>query len=124
MLPLWMNIIDPTYSLSLSTMKVFCILLFFDTVSAILVGRVINCTYDPTGITPITSQRMSCESCLCDAISLYNSSSMALNCFEHGKVCELFLNVSLVKYSLSSSSNSTCYFHANLFDTNVMDAST
>ena len=75
-------------------MKLAWVILFLDAASAILIGSLKNCTYAAPDVVPFRFNASSCESCVCDALRLYSSSFLALNCFGNGAQCELFFNYS------------------------------
>ena len=90
------------------------LLLALTTVSeALLMGKIPNCTYQPSAGSPIVFNRSSCDFCLCAASHTYNVTEIILNCFDHGLRCELFTNYSDV-YSLIPNQNSTFFFYPNL----------
>ena len=80
---------------------------------ALLIGKIPNCTYQPSTGSSIVFNRSSCDSCLCAAFHTYNLTELILNCFDNGIRCELFKNYS-DSYSMVPNQNSTFYFYPNL----------
>ena len=100
--------------LSVAAMRFLLIMLLADTVSSTIhIGSIKNCTYVPTSPPLLRFNGTQCDACLCSALLWYNSSFLAMNCYNDGQLCELFSNYSS-PFSMLSNRNSTFYFYPSL----------
>ena len=94
-------------------MQLLLVFLAVHAVSSILIGKMDNCSYTAANASTMRFNGTNCDSCVCDALLLYRSSFVALNCVGDGYQCELFVNESASSDWLLSR-NSTCYFYPEL----------
>ena len=81
--------------------------------STIHIGTMKNCTYAPTIAPLLRFNGTQCYACLCNALLWYNTSFLAMNCYNNGQLCELFSNYS-ASFSMLLNRNSTFYFYPSL----------
>ena len=94
-------------------MQLLWMLVFVDAVSSMLIGSLENYTYAAPNAVPLRFNGSSCQSCLCDALRLYNASFLALNCYKNEGQCELFFNYSH-SYNMKYKENTTFLFYPSL----------
>ena len=101
-----------SFSPSLAAMELLMLLLIADVVSSITIGTIENYTYTPVNAPSLAFNATTCDSCLCNAFLHHSQPFVALNCFNHGQLCELFFNYS-TPFSLLPNQSSTFYFYPN-----------
>ena len=100
--------------LKVGVMRFLLIVLLADAVSSTIhIGSIKNCTYVPTSPPLLRFNGTQCDACLCSALLWYNSSFLAMNCYNDGQLCELFSNYTS-PFSMLSNRNSSFYFYPSL----------
>ena len=101
------------FTFELDPMKFSWTIVFFQTVSSVLVGRIDNSTYVANDAPLLSFMSSSCSACLCRALTFYDVTFVLLKCFDNGRACDIFSRNSNM-LELQSRSNSTLFFYPNL----------
>lgn len=91
-------------------MRILIFIVLLHICRAINISKILNYTYQPSDGVKILFNGSTCDACLCEAFTHYNSTISAVNCFSSGQRCEIFLNYS-TNYTMIHDQNGIFYFY-------------